>query len=379
MGTLNEVPRVGISGSYGGSNLGDEAILQAIISQLRNSLPVEITVFSRDDEDTQRRHQVEHVVPIRKLTRAEARAEVERLDLLILGGGGILYNGEVESYLREVMLAHEIGVPVMLYAISAGPLVVSATRQLIRDALNKTALITVRDRQARKLLEEVGVEQPIHVTADPALLLEPEPLPLEALTREGLDTRHRLVGFSVREPGPAAPDIDIQHYHALLAHAADFLVDRNDVQIVFVSMERKHLDLQQSHAVVAQMKHASRAAVLKGEYSPGQLLSLVSHFEFAVGMRLHFLIFTALQGVPFVVLPYATKIAGFIEDLGLEMPPLEQVSTGQLIAYIDRSWDTRHEVRAHIQRALPALQERARETLGLAADLFSKIAATKDP
>jgi len=377
MDTANDVFRVGISGSYGGLNLGDEAILQAILSPLRGALPVTITVLSRDENDTRQRHPVEHVVPIRELTRDEARAEVERLDLLILGGGGILYDGEGEAYLREVMLAHEIGVPVIVYAISAGPLIASATQKLVREALNRAALITVRDRQARKLLEEVGIEQPIHVTADPVLLLEPEPLSDDALTREGLDTQHRLVGLSVREPGSAAPDMDIQHYHALLAHAADFLVERNDVQIVFVPLERKNLDLQQSHAVVARMKHASRAAVLKGEYSPGQLLSLVGHFEFAVGMRLHFLIFNALQGVPFVALPYASKVAGFIEDLGLEMPPLGQVSTGQLIAYIDRYWDTRHAVRAHIQRALPALQERARETIRLAMDVIVKTAAAK--
>ena len=66
----------------------------------------------------------------------------------------------------------------------------------------------------------------ILVTADPALLLEPEPLPEDALKREGLDTG-ALVGVSVREPGAAAPDIGEQAYHKLLANAADFMVDRS--------------------------------------------------------------------------------------------------------------------------------------------------------
>src|SRR5919205_896869 len=115
MDTASATFCVGISGSYGGLNLGDEAILQAILSPLRRALPVAVTVFSRDEDDTRKRHPVEHVVPVRKLTRDEAREEVERLDLLILGGGGILYDGEGEAYLREVMLAHEIGVPVIVY------------------------------------------------------------------------------------------------------------------------------------------------------------------------------------------------------------------------------------------------------------------------
>jgi len=146
-------------------------------------------------------------------------------------------------------------------------------------------------------------------------------------------------GFSVREPGPAAPDINPEEYHALLANAADYIVDRLDADIVFVSMERT--DIQHSHAVVAHMHNEGRAEVLRRTYLSQQILALLSHFEFAVGMRLHFLIFAALRGVPFTALPYASKITGFLQDLGIEIPPLGSFSIGQLIARIDRSWDTR--------------------------------------
>jgi polysaccharide pyruvyl transferase WcaK-like protein len=121
--------RVGITGSYGGLNLGDEAILQSMIEQLRREVPdVEITVFSRDAEDTKRRHGVERVVPVRKVSRAEVLPEVQRLDLLLFGGG-ILYDAEARVYLREVQVAKEVGVPVMVCAIGAGPLKDPANQQ----------------------------------------------------------------------------------------------------------------------------------------------------------------------------------------------------------------------------------------------------------
>ncbi len=82
--------RIGISGSYGGLNLGDEAILQCIIQQLRRSVPAEITVFAKEPEDTLWRHKVEKAVPARRLNRDEITSEIEGLDLFILGGGGIL-------------------------------------------------------------------------------------------------------------------------------------------------------------------------------------------------------------------------------------------------------------------------------------------------
>jgi polysaccharide pyruvyl transferase CsaB len=351
---------IGISGSYGGMNLGDEAILDGILTQLRQTLAAEITVFSRNPEDTLTRHKVERAVPVRNLTRKEVSREIKGLDLLILGGGGILYDRDAETYLREVFLAHEFGVPVAVYAVSAGPLTDSRARNAVREALNQVAVITVRDRQGYRLLEDVGVEREIHLTADPALLVRPEPFPLEALESEGVEFERHLVGFSVREPGPAAPDLDPEHYYALLANTADFMVNRLDADVVFVPMERT--DVQHSHGVVAHMHNSERAEILRRKYSAPQTLGLLGRFEFAVGMRLHFLIFAALQGTPFVALPYASKVVGFLDDLEMETPPLGDVGIGQLIARIDRSWDTREEIRARIERRLPALQARARET-----------------
>jgi polysaccharide pyruvyl transferase CsaB len=358
-----EVYRVGITGSYGGLNLGDEAILQSIITQLRKDLPrVEITVFSRDAEDTKRRHAVERAVAVRKLSRAEVLPEVERLDLLILGGGGILYDADARTYLREVSLAREKRVPVMVYAIGAGPLNHAAAQAAVRDNLADATVVTVREKSAHRVLEEAGLHRDVIVTADPALLLKPEPLPRGVLKHEGLEGRRRLIGMSVREPGVAAPDLDEKVYHALLANAADFIVDRYDADVVFVPMERSVLDTQHSHAVIAKMLRAQRATVLKGEYTSGQVLSWMGKFDFALGMRLHFLMFAAIQGTPFVALPYSGKVSGFLEALGLPAPPLNLVNAGRLIAYLDESWDRRRSMRTQIAQALPALQERARET-----------------
>jgi polysaccharide pyruvyl transferase CsaB len=365
--------RVGITGSYGGLNLGDEAILQSIIAELRRELPeVEITVFSRDAEDTKRRHAVERSIAVRKISRAEVVPEIQRLDLLIFGGGGILYDAEVKVYLREVLVAKELGVPVMVYAVGAGPLKDPAAQAAVREALEGVHAITVRERSALQVLEEAGVHRDVVVTADPALLLKPAPLPRGFLKREGLEGRRRLIGMSVREPGVAAPDIDQNVYHGLLANAADFMIDRWGADIVFVPMERSVLDTQHSHAVIARMLRAQRATVLKGEYSSAEILAMMGRFQFAVGMRLHFLIFAALRATPFVALPYSGKVSGFLEDLKLPAPPLNLVNPGRLIAHLDESWDKRRSLRAQLQKSVPALQERSRETIQVAVKILKE-------
>ena len=358
--------RIGISGSYGGMNLGDEAILSGILSRLRATVAAEVTVFSQNPTDTLARHHVERAIPARTMTRREITAEINELDLLILGGGGILYDGEAQAYLREVFIALERQLPVVVYAISAGPLVTDAARHAVRDALNACGLITVRDRLAYRLLEDVGVTKEIHLTADPALLLEPEELSTDMLKTDGVEFGRNLVGFSVREPGPAAPDIDADAYYALLAQAADFIVDRYDGDVVFVPMEVS--DVQHSHAVVSHMQNAERAEILRRRYSARQILDVMAHFEFAVGMRLHFLIFAARRGVPFAALPYASKVAGLLEDLDMEAPPLGRMGIGRLIATVDRSWDSRDAIRDTLARRVPGLRRRAELTNELLAD-----------
>jgi polysaccharide pyruvyl transferase WcaK-like protein len=135
-------------------------------------------------------------------------------------------------------------------------------------------------------------------------------------------------------------------------------------------MERT--DVQHSHAVVAHMQRAERAEILKRRYSPRQILDLMGRLEFAVGMRLHFLIFAALRGTPFAALPYASKVSGLLEDLEIPTPPLGEIGIGQLIARIDASWDTRAEIRAKLGERVPALRARAQQTNTLLLGLLGE-------
>lgn len=366
---------IGITGSYGGLNLGDEAILASMIAQFRESLNVRITVFSRNAEDTRKRHKVEKVIAVRSMGRDEIFPEIKDLDLLIFGGGGILFDSDVKIFLREVQIAHELGVPVMVYAVSAGPLNDAANQELVRDCLSRASIVTVRDRKACHLLEEIGVRRETIVTADPAFLLKPEPLPKDMLKTEGLESDGPLVGMSVREPGGAAPDLKEEKYHALLANVADYVAERFGAKVVFIPMEQA--DMQHSHAVVAKMLRPQFATVLKGNYTSGQILSLTKHFDFALGMRLHFLIFAVKGNVPFVALPYASKIHGLLEHLHIEMPPLELVNEGRLIAYLDRLWDRQRSLKAAMREALPELKATARRTHEIAVQFLKDRAEQK--
>ncbi|WP_309058585.1 polysaccharide pyruvyl transferase family protein [Streptomyces sp.] len=356
-------PRIGVLGSYGGLNTGDEAILTCVLSCLRAHRPqARLIVLGRDAEHT-RAHQplADEVLDWEGVSRRPLLDTLSNLDLLVLGGGGVLYDGEARRYLRLVEAAQAAGVRTFAYAVGAGPLREADDREAARKVLSAMDELVVRDEESRLVLEEVGVEGHITVTADPALLLPPEPFTAQMMAREGVPAATRLVGMSVREPGRAAEHLDEGDYHELIAGVADFLVRRLDAHVVFVPMERQ--DVRHAHAVLSRMAVPDRGRILNGTYSPGQILGLMRHLDLVVGMRLHFLIFAALSGLPVLPLPYAGKVFDFARRLGA--PALVGVAreqSGLLLAELDRLWDEFPQRRPELIARVRGLQDLARET-----------------
>ena len=177
-GILSEIPGGGtlrrmkfvISGYFGFQNIGDEAVLAAMIEHLKEEAPgSEIVVLSKDPALTNKLHNVSTVNrgDILRISR-----ELRSADLFISGGGSLLQ--DVTSfrsalyYLALVALAKMMKKPVFFYAQGIGPLTRKATKALVRIVANRVDTITVRDEQSRALLQSIGVTKPkIHVAADP--------------------------------------------------------------------------------------------------------------------------------------------------------------------------------------------------------------------
>ncbi|MBU8856365.1 MULTISPECIES: polysaccharide pyruvyl transferase family protein [unclassified Micromonospora] len=366
---------IGVLGSYGGRNLGDEAILTGLLDDLRRHEPhARIIVFSRNPAHTALAHPEVEAVPWEGVSRVDSSPVLNQLDLLILGGGGILYDKEARRYLRVVRVAQERGLPLITYAVGVGPLTDTLDSGMVRETLAQAVEVTVRDQESRMVLEEAGLVNPITVTADPAFLLEPEEFPQQWLREEGVPAGSRLVGLSVREPGRAAERLDVDGYHRLLAQISDFLVHRIDAYVLFVPMERD--DIRHSHGVLSHMTAADRGRILHGDYRPAQILGLMRHFDLAVGMRLHFLIFAAMMGTPFLPLPYAGKVFDLAQRLGVPaLRGVEREVEGPLLAEVDRLWDERAARADETARRVAEVCEQARGTSQVTRSVLDSIRA----
>lgn len=305
------VIKAAVSGYYGFGNLGDDAILHAISDMFRQfPVPVRLTVLSNSPPDTIRQYRL-NAVP--RFSPLGLWRTLKESDLLISGGGSLLQNKtstrSLIYYLAVIRLAQLLHKPVVVYANGIGPLLGSSNRRLVRRAIEKCALVTLRDQQSLEELRSVGVlRRDLHVTGDPAFTLKPTHAPRELLRELGIEDDRQVVGISVRELR------DNNHFPEQFARLCDRLSLELGKTIVFLVMQESR-DEALSRRIMEQMTAPAYLAKTPGD--PGAMLSLIRDMDAVVSMRLHTIIFAAQMQVPVAGCIYDPKVAAFLDLLEL--------------------------------------------------------------
>lgn len=306
------VIKAAISGYYGFGNLGDDAILHATSGMFRQfPVPVRLTVLSNSPTDTIRQYGLNAVPRFSPLVLYRTLKES---DILISGGGSLLQNKtstrSLLYYLSVIRLAQLLNKPVVIYANGIGPLLGSRNRRLVRKAISKCALVTLRDHHSVAELRSLGVvRNDLHVTGDPAFILKPTRAPRELLRELGISDEKQVVGISVRSLE------DCGNYPEAFAQLCDRLAGELGKTIVFLVMQESR-DEDISRQIMSRMSAPSYLAQTPGD--PGAMLSLIRDMDAVVSMRLHTIIFSAQMQVPVVGCVYDPKVSAFLDML--QMP-----------------------------------------------------------
>ncbi len=320
-----------ISGYYGYGNTGDEAILTALVDELRRCYPdVRFTVLSAAPEATARQYKME-AIP-RWSLRAIWRA-LRGADLLISGGGGLIQDATSRLspfyYLGILRLARLAGTPYMIFAQGLGPLHCRLARWATARCFRHAAAITVRDEPSARLLSQLGVTTPpIEVTADPALLLKPCPphRTVELLRKLGLSEAAPLIGITLRSW--AACDV-VGSVAALIRH----LHESQAGQVLLIPFQPGE-DLGLAWRVASEAA-AAPVTILDQALEPRELLGIISRLDLLISMRLHGLIFAASAQVPAVALSYDPKVEAFARRAGQPTIALSSLTPNELIRQAD--------------------------------------------
>lgn len=361
--------KVLVSGYYGFGNIGDESILTALVENLQHAeKDIRITVLSANPPFTEARHKIRAVD---RKSFFEIYWEIKNCDLFLSGGGGLLQDVTSEKsiryYLGLIHMATLLNKKVMLYGQGIGPINKAANRVLTKAVLNRVDTITVRDEESVADLVNMGVNRPsIYMTSDPVITLEPTGTScgMEILDNLGISKDRPVAGFSVRDWK------DSKGFCETIAGAADNLIEELGFQVVFVPFHYGE-DNRCIMRIKSLMKNDTY--FVDGKHSPIEVLDLIGEMDLIVGVRLHSLIFSAIQGVPMVGISYDPKIDGFLSRLDMKaVGRVSDLDISDLLVEIQRVWSNRKNIRLRLTAQMERMKHEARVNDKLVLELLGR-------
>lgn len=351
--------KIGIVGNYGNDNQGDESVLEGIITQIENTFQIErkeILVFTNNPEQTNRRYGTNTAPlfinrgpdPMKFLaTIRHHRRIVKSLDLLIIGGGGILmdlYRSNPFVFGIYGLLVKWTKTPAAVFGVGVGPINTVTGKKFIKMIGNAVNTITVRDHVSKQLLIDIGVKTQINVILDPAFYLpfNGEKNPNKRAVKIGVTALPYYHGSY----WPTNDDAKYRAYIQGMAANLDHILDQEpDGTVQFFSTKHPH-DTNTTKDIRDLMEHKDRTTVWDQLLTHKEIINIAAEQDIVIGTRLHSLILSIVAKTPVIAVGYHDKVRDVMDAIGCSENALtiSQVSKDHqsilsIYEEINRNWE----------------------------------------
>lgn len=291
-----------LCGYYGEHNLGDDALLEALLAQLPPTAVPLVTAF--DQEEISRRHGVDSV---NRRSLGSVLSALRRCRALVLGGGSLLQDStSIRSliyYAALISAARLQGKPVLLWAQGLGPLRRRRSRALVRLLLPMATGITWRDAASAHLARQLGVAAPHGTDA------------VWSLPRQ-----HWLgLGGPIVVCWRPTDHLQGQEWSPYLK-ALEELAEHTQREVIWLPFHRDQdqqlLDHLHQQRLIGEALY-QRSRVVHAT-TPAEAMALFRSASLVLAMRLHALILAALSGSPVCALSYDPKVQACASELGCD-------------------------------------------------------------
>lgn len=310
--------RFTVLGSYGRSNIGDEAIANGIAKMLRKIDPQsELILFTHDTQAVAAQHvsyqihQPMIATGLRSFWRQWRDGTWSKsIELLrsshwvIIGGGGIFHDHEVGQkglnplliwWLRTVLMKF-LKKPILIWSVGIGPIQNQSSSFWIKGILKRAHTITVRD-QASADLAKLYTNKEITVVPDPVWgSLPNQPQPKEEGT----------LGISIRESNRYS----LEQLEKLLFETIDQILKTHTIKKIILIPFAFHQpdDRQLMGSIVTKLNtHYLMPVEISKAQTIESIYATVASCGFFVAMRFHSYIFAQSAKVPSSLMSYSSK------------------------------------------------------------------------
>jgi len=406
--------RVTLLGNGNYANLGCEAIVRGTVRLLREEFPGAITIDSayfcsescRDEllesdpgithhrPRFWKRYSREHLELL--LARLRGRQLVgpkgieimcrpfekpmQDADVILMAGGDnyTLDYSPPDQFFYLNALAERMGKPYALWGASIGPFRSDpAYERKAAEQLRRVPLIAARETETVKYLAGIGVEENVRLVADPSYFLDPEPVELpedvERLLAEG------CIGLNL-SPFLARFHPTAEAWEDVAAAVVSRIVEVCGLPVLLVPhvrsnrYERKFDD---DHVFLSRIRErlprgCGPVALVGRDLSAGATKWVIGRTRVFAGARTHSTLASLSSGVPTLILGYSMKARGIaLDQFGDETWLLEgaDVLPEPTAGAMRRLIEAEGSVRSLLRERVPAMRERARQSVRYVRDL----------
>lgn len=311
-----------LSGYFGFDNVGDEAILHAMVKGIKNEIPeAELVALSANPEFTARKNGIR---AIDRMSIFSLFKELKDADLFISGGGSLFQDVTSKRsmlyYLAVVYIAKKLfKKKVMIYSQGIGPVIHEDNRKKLAKLFNQLDIINVRDENSKNELISMGVTKNIEVTTDTVFSLNKPDFQVgkDILEQNNVDTKKLTLGISMRSWKDCTENIIDE-----IAKMAELFKDK-DMNIVLLPFHFPH-DLEISERILAKTslteQDSCKLHVLKNLMTEEAFLSVMVNMDIVLSMRLHGLIFATVCNAYPIAVSYDPKVDSLFKEMKREVP-----------------------------------------------------------
>lgn len=336
-----------VCGNYGAGNIGDEAILRALIQKFEKEYS--ITVISARPEETVRAYGLKAVgrlpggvlsllratlTPRGRQQREQTRKAIAKCDVFLLGGGTLITDTPLSSILiwsKQLAPAIEMNKEIWIYASGIGPVNGSFAQEIAKKMLKSASKVTVRDVRSLEWTRRLGMHD-AHKVMDPVFKL-----------RWAKGKPSREVAENTVIIVPRFWRKNIVNIENSFSKFVQYLCLKEGKKVIGIPFEKgSKKDIGLLNKIFDHARVGDRATIWKDYHDDIDVIRAISCADAVIGMRLHSLIFAEITETPFVGVSYMEKVAGLGESLKKtnQIVDLEELSFEKLKAAYKASLKT---------------------------------------
>ena len=430
---------LGIFGSYNKASIGDSAILQGIIDQFKANIdsltvfvsdPIDIKAtvdfnnirskiiaskpipYKKEIKQIQSLQENKFIYNLKKLIKknnilsrsvysfykstnlltfahdfviyylnkkfwGKITKEIEKLDLLIIGGGNIimdLYPNWPIYPLIYALLAKKAKIPIMLYAVGVGPINNFKARVYFKIIGRIADAITTRDINSKKEVKMLVIEScKIIRAADPALCMNFNKHSLK------IEPKKDLIGINVvpyfdKRYWPNGNEMIYKEYVKKMALLVDEIITQLNKQVLFFTTNFPN-DLLVSYDISEKSARKENIFIIENKLTIEEIFSSILKCQIILGTRLHSLILSYITITPFLAFGYQPKVRSFCEEYWYNdfFVPIDKklsFSIRNTVNKLTILLNNRDEYRNKMEKTLPLIKKRANVSKEIALNII---------